>query len=501
MINIIDKNKIIIMYKDGKSKRSISRELGISRNTVDAYVNDYLEKMDLLSKETDKSKIAVIQELICAKPSRKNIVKPNTAFTKEVEIRFYELIKIDEDRNKVLGSNKQTLNASLLHRTLVNEGYNVSESTIRNKFKEHKSKFKECFIKQVYEYGFRAEYDFHQIKVKIGNVVKIYHQATISIPKSNYIFAVLYKNEKMESFLDSIVQFISHCGGVFIEMVFDNMSNVIKRFVYKGEKQLTDDLLKISNYYGFKVNTTNPRSGNEKGHVENSGKTVRRELFSLKYEFETEEDLMLYFESELEKRNKPFLDEFEKEKKHLLTLPVHNYELGRLQRAKVNSYSLVSIDSIFYSVPDKYVSETVTCNVYIDFIIIYDEKGNIIARHKKKDGKGEYSIDIKHYIDTFLKKPGALRNSLALKQAPKLLQTIFNNYFTTDPKKFLEFLINSKAFDDIDALAMEYGLIKKKRIFRPDPKYLGVSTNNSIDEISKNQLNITAEFFGQKGNI
>ncbi len=88
----------------------------------------------------------------------------------------------------------------------------------------------------------------------------------------------------MESFLDSIVQFIAHCGGVFTEMVFDNMSNVIKRFIYKGEKQLTDDLLKISNYYGFKVNTTNPRSGNEKGHVENSGKTVRRELFSLKYE-------------------------------------------------------------------------------------------------------------------------------------------------------------------------------------------------------------------------
>ena len=214
MINIIDKNKIIILYREGKSKRSIARELGISRNTVDSYIKDYLEKLELLSKETDKSKIAVIQELICAKPSRKNIIRPKTAFTKEVEERFYELIKIDEDRNKVLGSNKQTLNASLLHRTLINEGYNVSESTIRNKFKEHKSKFKECFIKQVYDYGFRAEYDFHQIKVKIGNVVKIYHQATISLPKSNYVFAVLYKNERMESFLDSIVQFISHCGGV-----------------------------------------------------------------------------------------------------------------------------------------------------------------------------------------------------------------------------------------------------------------------------------------------
>lgn len=47
---------------------------------------------------------------------------------------------------------------------------------------------------------------------------------------------------------------------------------------------------------------------------------------------------------------------------------------------------------------------------------------------------------------------------------------------------------------------MEYGLIKKRRIFRPDPKYLGGRTDYSIDEISQNQLNLTAEFFGQKGN-
>lgn len=501
MIDIIKKNEIIIKYKNGLGIKTIARELGISKNTVKSYIRDYEQKLSILSEETDKSKIAVIQELICAKPIRKKFIKPQTAFTKDVETRFYELIKIDEDRSKILGPNKQTLNASLLHRTLINEGFKVGESTIRNKLKLYKNKNKECFIKQHYDYGDRAEYDFHQLKVKIGNEVKIYHQATISLPKSNYVFAMLYKNEKMESFLDSIVHFIAYCGGVFREMVFDNMSNVIKRFIYKGEKELTDDLLKISNYYGFKVNTTNPRSGNEKGHVENSGKTVRRELFSLKYEFESEEDLILYFESELDKRNKPFLDEFEIEKKHLLPKPAHNYELGRLQSAKVNSYSLISIDSCFYSVPDKYVGKTLTCNVYINFIIIYDDKGNKIASHNKKDGKGEYSIDIKHYIDTFLKKPGALRNSLALKQAPKLLQTIFNDYFTTEPRKFLEFLLNTKAFEDIDSLAMEFGLIKKRRLFRPDPKYLGGNTDYTVDDISKNQLDLAAEIFGQKGNI
>ena len=116
-----------------------------------------------------------------------------------------------------------------------------------------------------------------------------------------------------------------------------------------------------------------------------------------------------------------------------MPLPIHPYELGRLQYAKANSYSLISIDGSFYSVPDKYVDKQVTCNIYTNYLIVYDEKGNLIAEHNKKDGKGEYSINIKHYIDTLLKKPKALKNSYALKQAPEILQTIFNQYFITKP--------------------------------------------------------------------
>jgi transposase len=500
VINIIDKNRIIVLFKEGKSKRFIAKDLGISRNTVDSYIKDYLHKLQELAEETDKSKIAIIQEQICAKPSRKKYLKASPAFNPDVERRFNDLIKIDENRAKILGPNKQNITASLLHRTLINEGYKISESTIRARYKDYKNKPKECFIKQHYEYGQRAEYDFHQIKVKVGQDVKVYHQATISLPKSNYVFAFLYKNERMEAFLDSLVQFISICKGVFKEIVFDNMSNVVKRFIYKGDKELTDALLKISNYYGFKVNTTNPRSGNEKGHVENSGKTVRRDIFSLKYEFEDETELFLYFESELDKRNKPFLSEFEIEKQYLLPKPAHDFELGRIQSAKVNPYALISVDANFYSVPDKYVSKTVTCIVYPAFIIIYDDKTNQIARHNKKDGKGEYSIDILHYIDTFLKKPGALRNSLALKQAPQVLQTIFNNYFITDPKKFLEFLLNSTAFDYIDGIAMDLGIIKRQAKSRVNPKYLGSYVDYSIDEVSKNQLDYTSEIFGQNGD-
>lgn len=100
--------------------------------------------------------------------------------------------------------------------------------TILIHFNLYKNAHPECFIKQWYDYGKRAEYDFHQIKVKVAGEVKVYHQVTISLPKSNYVFGLLYKNENIKTVLDSIIRFINHCDGVFEEMVFDNMSTVVK---------------------------------------------------------------------------------------------------------------------------------------------------------------------------------------------------------------------------------------------------------------------------------
>lgn len=497
MINIIKKNEVIVRYKRGQSIKSIAKDLGIARNTVRTYIRDYESALIAIAQETDKTKIAIMQEAICAKPTRKKYVKTANAFTNEVKQRFDEIIKINAERNKKLVNNKQQLTASLLHRTLISEGYNISESTIRIKFREYKVKRKEAFIKQFYEYGEIAQYDFHQIKVIVNNEKRIYHQATISIPKSNIVFGFLYRNEKMENFIDSLVRFFSFAGGVFKTLVFDNMSNVIKRFCFKNEKEHTDDLIRISNYYGFKIETCNPYRGNEKGHVENSGKNIRRDSFCLKYQFDSEEELYLYYEHELDKRNQAFMEEFEKEKEHLLPLPLHPYELGRIRKAKVDTYSLISIDGNFYSVPDKMVDKVVICYIYTNYLNVFDDKNNLIAIHNKKDGKGEYSLKLEHFYETLLRKPKALKNSYALKQAPVILQTIFNKYFSTKPKEFLHFLMDSEAFnDDFYELGIESGVFKKSK-YRQTIEFYKGKKNVSVDETSKMQLQLTADLFGQ----
>ncbi len=127
-------------------------------------------------------------------------------------------------------------------------------------------------------------------------------------------------------------------------------------------------------------------------------------------------------------------------------------------------------------------------NVYLDYITIYNQKYEHLATHNKKVGKGEYSIDIQHFIPTFTKKPGALLNSIALKQAPKVMQTLFHKYFTTKVKDFIK-LIKEKDIYELNEL-----LVKLNNGYK-------LTTINdketTIEDVSLNQLNQISTLFNQ----
>ena len=473
MISMFDKNEIINRYKRGEAIRSIAKSMGISRNTVRAYIREYDLHMKELDEATTEERISFIQNEMTKKPKSKPHIINKRKFNDEVKQRFLEIIKTAEEKDKVLGTNKQRLTATLIHKVLIMEGYDIGETSIRNYYNEYKNKQKECFIRQEYEYGERAEYDFHQIKVIVDGKQVTYHQATISMPSSNHVFGLLYKDETKATVMDSIIKFISYSNGVFKEMVFDNMSTVVKRFILKGEKEYTDEIISLSNYYGFKIVTCNPRSGNEKGHVENSGKITRNALFTLKYEFNNEDELFKYYKETLEKFNEKSLNKWNIEKQHLLTKPKCDYIVCKCIECTVDSYSTITIDNNYYSVPDKYVGYKLIAHVLSDSIVVYNN--NIeLAKHQKKKGFKEYSIDINHYINTFLMKPGALNHSVALKQAPEALRKAFYEDYNMDARKFLE--------------AVFLGQINNE-----DKTY-------SIEEISTNQLDKISDIFGQGEN-
>ncbi|MFA5659919.1 MAG: hypothetical protein WC968_00770 [Bacilli bacterium] len=174
------------------------------------------------------------------------------------------------------------------------------------------------------------------------------------------------------------------------------MKPVVATYKSKKRKKYTEEIIKFAAYYGFNINTTNARKGNEKGHVENSGKLIRKELFSFNYNFVNEAELLAYVDREMEVAIKAMIAEFNEETKHLKLLPVHDYNLGEFGIGKANSYCFVMVATNYYSIPEEYVFKEVRYSIISDLIMFY--RGNHeIARHYRLKGKDGYRANIKHY--------------------------------------------------------------------------------------------------------
>ncbi len=454
MVSGMDKATIIRLHEASFSNRKIARELSLARQTVDNYVRRYKEEKAKLADMSDPVLVANLQESMLSKNKMDTSGRRPRKFSGELEVRFYEIIKINEERNKVLGPNKQEINGAIIYRQLKREGFDIGETTVRGKWREYRHSHQEVFIKQNYEYGERADFDFHQIKVVIAGVVKVYHQATISCPKSNFVFIKLNHNQSRKAVLTSLVEFFRYCGGVFKEITFDNMKPVVETYGYKNNKILSQELVKFAAYYGFKINTTNARKGNEKGHVENGGKLIRKELFSLNYKFPNEQELFAYVERELKVANAGVIDAFNEEIKHIKPLPIHDYNLGEFGLGKVNSYSFVMVLTNYYSVPEEYVYKEVRYSIISDLIVFY--YGNLeIARHSRLKGKDGYQVNIKHYLKTLMKKPGAISRSLALRNSDEEIIKLFNDKYQDNPRGFVDFLYHEKSAKSRDQITIE----------------------------------------------
>ncbi|NLL66824.1 MAG: IS21 family transposase [Clostridiaceae bacterium] len=310
----MDKYTIIKLKQKGKSNRTIAKELGINRKTVSKYWNQYLEETNKLTNANYDVK--EVQETIVSAPSYDTSNRKYRKYTKEMDDALNNILENEAQKARLLGINKQQLSNAQIHHILTEMGFKIGITTITNQIRLKRNRQKECFVKQQYDYGDRLEYDFGEVKLIINGKPMTLHMSVLSSPASNFRWAYLYKNQKKEVFLDSHVRFFEMLGGSYKEVVYDNMKNVVTRFVGRAKKELNEDLIKMAMYYGFEINTTNCYKGNEKGHVEGSVKIIRKKAFALKYKFSSYEEACTYLEHILVKLNES--SAIEKEKLALL---------------------------------------------------------------------------------------------------------------------------------------------------------------------------------------
>ncbi|MDH6368105.1 MULTISPECIES: IS21 family transposase [unclassified Breznakia] len=433
------KREIIIKHLKGESFREIERSTGMNRKTISRICKVYDAKQKQLEREdlTNEEKDEIIRAIVESKSYNTENRSPRKV-TGAILKRLEDIAQEEIEKTKLLGKrHKQKLNGRSVHEILIDEGYDIAYRTMMVYWKEITEKAREAFIRQDYEYGERVEYDFGEVKLYIKGCVETYHLAAFAAPASGFRWAYLYKSQKMEVFLDSHVQFFELVQGVYAEVVYDNMRNVVSKFVGR-KKELNKQLVHLSLYYGFDIFTTNPNAGYEKGSVERTVEVIRKALFTKKYKFETFEEAQKHLQDGLITFNSE--SEIECEKSYLRAYK-RPYELSNLVDAKVDKYSCVCLDNNHYSVPEYLVGKVVKVKKYYDHYEIY-ANNNYVSSHKKIDGVGQYQLDLMHYLKTLRKKPGALKNSLALKQCPQL-SSIYQTHFKQNEREFIGILLEN----------------------------------------------------------
>jgi hypothetical protein len=130
------------------------------------------------------------------------------------------------------------------------------------------------------------------------------------------------------------------------------------------------------------------------------------------------------------------------EKKHLWKYP-GEMECYLMSSLKIDKYATFSYGTNRYSVPDYLVGRMVDVKVYAGRLKVYHNNLHLYT-HIRNYGVYQWQLDIDHYLITLSRKPGAVHGSVALEQSPASIRLIYQRFFESDPRGFIDILLYCK---------------------------------------------------------
>ena len=376
------RHKVLV---EGQSIRAVARQMGISRNTVSKYL-----KVPEPKRIVSQPKPSPVMEMVAP--------------------RIEELL--EEWRGRT--TPKQRITGTRIHHQLVEEGYEVGITTVRDYLRERKRKRAEVFVPLVHRPGEEAQVDFFEVSVEEDGEIRKAWKFVMRRMYSGRDFVRLYERCDQLSFLDAHVRAFSYLGGVPQRIVYDNLTAAVKKVV-GSERELTERFLALCSHYLFEPCFARPGEGHDKGGVEARGKGIRLAHLTPIPRGETLSEISEVLLREVELA---FAGEqrFVEEQRHLRELPERSFEARKVELVSVSRRSTVSIGGATYSVPSHWASLRATAYVGVEDVRLVC-CGQALLYPKER--KGKQRIRYRHYLSELAKKPQALRQV-----APELVREL-----------------------------------------------------------------------------
>lgn len=378
------RHKVLV---EGRTQRSVARDMGISRVTVRKYLDQ-------------------------AAPGRQETGPRARPVWDQVGPRIEAVLAA----SKGWTAGQQQLTATRLHELLIQEGQQVGVTLVKEAVAEWKRQRREVMIPLTYRPGDLAEVDFFEVLVDVGGTRRKAWLFLLRLMYSGRDFGWIYERQDQVSFLDGHVRAFAHLG-VPARLAYDNLRAAVRRILVGGERTLTDRFAALASHYLVEPCFCRPGEGHDKGGVEARGKAVRLQALVPIPRASTLEAINTTLLAQLDARREQrragqaqtIGELFADEQRHLRSADLP-FVAEATTITTVSSRAIARVQGATYSVPCRWAGLDLTTWIGATTVTLVGRTGERIVHARKRCG--ERSIDYRHYLPALAEKPQAVRQVL-----------------------------------------------------------------------------------------
>ena len=285
----------------------------------------------------------------------------------------------------------------------------------------------DAFVPQTHEPGAEAEVDFADLWIDLVGVRTKVFLFTLRLSFSGKAVHRAFATQGQEAFLEGHRDAFEVLGGTPVFHIrYDNLKAAVSRVLLGRNRTESARWIAFRSHHGFEAFYCHPgvEGAHEKGGVEGEGGRFRRnhlvpvpkvdsmaELNALLIGYDLADD-----DRRISNRTMSVGAHFAFEATLLRPLPTEGFETGLTLTPRVDRYSRVTVRQCHYSVPARLIGHRVRAVLRASELVLFDGRTQV-ARHERATVRGSQILDLDHYLEVLVGKPGALRGATALVQA------------------------------------------------------------------------------------
>lgn len=285
----------------------------------------------------------------------------------------------------------------------------------------------EAFVPQTHEPGAEAEVDFADLWIDLAGVRTKCFLFTLRLSYSGKSVHRAYSTQGQEAFLEGHQQAFEVLGGMPVDKIrYDNLKSAVSRVLFGRNRTESARWVAFRSHHGFDAFYCNPgvEGAHEKGGVEGEGGRFRRNHLvpvpQVATMAELNEQLVGYDLADdhrrIGNRTLSIGEHFALEADLLRPLPDEVFETGLSLTPRVDRYAQVTVRQCHYSVPAHLIGHRVRAVLRASELMVFEGRQQV-ARHERATVRGSQSLNLDHYLEVLVRKPGALPGATALVQA------------------------------------------------------------------------------------